>query len=210
MKNRFLVCLFPMVIIWVFTNAIIWAFKITVAIFGILFYSTKDFILNFIPEKESHIEAIKSKYALVPHPNGGYFSEDFLSPSIWLDRRVAGSSHFLLTGEDILHFHQIDCDEIWHYHEGCGVKIYVIRDGTFEEFLIGKNIENGQRATFLVPAGAIFAVENIDSQSYTLVSCVTVPAFDSDGIKMFTGQEILKIYPRATKKILRLTYSEVS
>ncbi|WP_081677499.1 cupin domain-containing protein [Butyrivibrio sp. WCD3002] len=35
------------------------------------------------------------------------------------DRPLAGSIYFLLTEDEISHFHQIDCEEIWYHHEGC-------------------------------------------------------------------------------------------
>lgn len=156
----------------------------------------------------NRIESLKKMYSLNAHVEGGYFSEVYTAPFIENDRPTAGSIYFLLAGKDISHFHKIDCDEIWYYHEGCGLKIFVLHNGKFEIFLLGKNIERGQRAMIVIPAGAIFAAENINKTSYTFMSCATTPKFNYAGFKLITRQEILEIYPQASEKILHLAYSE--
>ncbi len=156
----------------------------------------------------NRIENLKKIYSLNRHVEGGYFSEVYTAPFNQNDRATAGSIYFLLAGKDVSHFHKIDCDEIWYFHEGCGLKIFVLKNGKLEEFLLGKNIDEGQRAMVIIPAGAVFAAENLDADSYTFVSCMTTPKFTYEGFKLVTRQEFLNLYPQATEKILRLTYSE--
>ena len=57
----------------------------------------------------------------MPHVEGGYFIELYSSSSLLKssnDRPLAGSIYFLLDQNDISHFHRIDCEEIWYYHQG--------------------------------------------------------------------------------------------
>ena len=164
--------------------------------------------LNNVEASENRVENLKKIYSLNRHVEGGYFSEVYTAPFNQNDRATAGSIYFLLAGKDVSHFHKIDCDEIWYFHEGCGLKIFVLQNGKLEEFLLGKNIDEGQRAMVIIPAGAIFAAENLDAESYTFVSCMTTPKFNYEGFKLIMRQEFLNLYPQATEKILRLTYSE--
>jgi len=165
--------------------------------------------LNNVEGAENRVETLKKIYSLAAHVEGGYFSEVYTSPFAENGRPTAGSIYFLLDKNDISHFHKIDCDEIWYYHEGGGLKIFIIQNGKLETFLLGKNVEQNQRAMVIIPAGAIFAAENLDKNSYTFVSCATTPKFKYEGFKLLTREEILEVYPQAEEKILRLAYSEV-
>ena len=56
------------------------------------------------------IEKLKETYAIEAHPEGGWFSEVYTANVE--KRALAGSIYFLLIGEEIPHFHQVDCEEI--------------------------------------------------------------------------------------------------
>lgn len=164
---------------------------------------------NNVDASENRVETLKKFYSLNRHVEGGYFSEVYTAPFKQNDRATAGSIYFLLSGNDVSHFHKIDCDEIWYYHEGCGMKIFLLCDGNLEEFLLGKDVENGQRAMIIIPAGSIFAAENLDANSYTFVSCMTTPKFKYEGFALVTRSEFEKIYPYANEKILKLAYEKL-
>ncbi len=164
---------------------------------------------NGVEGSEKRVEVLKNFYSLKSHIEGGYFSEIYTSPFKQNDRATAGSIYFLLEGKDISHFHKIDCDEIWYYHEGCGMKIFMLCEGNLEEFLLGKNVERGERAMIIIPAGAIFAAENLDKNSYTFVSCMTTPKFNYAGFKLVTRSEFEKIYPYSNENILKLAYEKL-
>ncbi|MCR5097164.1 MAG: cupin domain-containing protein [Erysipelotrichaceae bacterium] len=78
---------------------------------------------------ETRAEELKNLYNLTQHPEDGSFAEVYTSSFVTADRAYMGSIYFLLDKDEISHFHQIDCDEIWYYHEGCGMKISVLKDG---------------------------------------------------------------------------------
>mgnify|MGYP002623799667 CR=1 FL=1 len=153
------------------------------------------------------VQMLKEAYALQQHSEGGWFAEIYTAPFQQKKKRAtAGSIYFLLEKEDISHFHQLDCDEIWYYHAGCGMKIIVLRDGRAEEFLLGIDAEKNEQPIIIVPAGSIFAAENIDKTSYTFISCVTTPRFDYKGFRLIKRAELKKIYPHLSEEILQMAY----
>ena len=149
-------------------------------------------------------ETLKERYHLLRHPEGGWFAEVYTSPSSPGVRPAAGSIYFLLDEAEISHFHRIDCDEIWYYHEGCGLKITVLENGGMEEILLG--METGQRAMALIRQGALFAAENLHKDGYTFLSCATTPAFRYEGFHLASRREIRALYPDAAEKVLALAY----
>ena len=143
-------------------------------------------------------------YHMEKHPEGGFFAEAFTSaeeyvpPDTKKRRALAGSIYYLLGEGETSLFHQIDCEELWYYHEGCGMRITVLTpEGDREEFLLGRNAERGERAMVAVPKGAIFAAENLEKDGFTFVYCVTVPKFSLDGYRIVDMDEIKEKYPGA-------------
>ena len=83
----------------------------------------------------SRSDILKQQYNLQQHPEGGWFAEVYTAPFEIEGRPLAGSIYFLLDKDEISHFHQIDCDEIWYYHEGCGMKVTILGPNGKEEIL---------------------------------------------------------------------------
>ena len=137
-------------------------------------------------EAEHLIEA----YRLTAHAEGGHFSEVYTAPFKQDGRALAGSIYFLLGPGEVSRLHEIDCDEIWYYHEGCGMKITALADGTKKEYLLGGDPGRGESAMVVIPAGCIFGAENLDSSGYTFVSCATVPKFSYGAFRLADDREI--------------------
>lgn len=107
-----------------------------------------------------------------------------------------GSIYFLLDGPEISHFHQIDCEEIWYFHEGCGLRISVIEkpgSTAVRTLLLGPDAAAGQQAMAVIPKGAVFAAENIDPSGYTFMSCATAPAFSYEGFRLVRKAELKEL-----------------
>ena len=153
----------------------------------------------------ARIEALKAAYHLQQHPEGGWFSEVYTAPFAKDGRALMGSIYFLLAGGDISHFHQIDCDELWYHHEGCALRVTVLQDGAVHTLLLGSDLTAGQRAMAVIPAGAIFAAENLEPEGYSFLSCATTPAFTYEGFRLVPRAEIAAL-PFATPEIERLAY----
>ena len=151
-------------------------------------------------------DELKEKYKLEKHPEGGWFSESYTSPYDLGTRAFMGSIYFLLEGDDISHFHQIDCDEIWYHHEGCALKITVLLGGKLSEEILGA--EDGQNAIVVIPKDAIFAAEPLDIDSYSFVSCATTPKFTYDRFRLVDAKEIKSICPKEYDKISHLAFEK--
>ena len=157
----------------------------------------------------SNVALLKEYYSLMQHPEGGWFSEVYTSTARSKERAFSGSIYYLLDGPEISHFHQIDCEEIWYYHEGCGLKITMLFPDDperCEEHLLSPRLAEGGKVMVAIPKGAIFAAENLQKDSYTFMSCATCPAFQYEGFQLVPKEEISRMFPEHAEKILRLAY----
>ena len=157
----------------------------------------------------NRIEQLIEKYHLHPHPEGGHFAEVYTAPYLYQENReCAGSIYFMLVKNDISHFHVIDCDEIWYFHEGCGMKITMIdEDGNVTSQDLG--MKDSEEAMVVIPKGVMFAAENLSQDSYTFVSCVTTPQFQYSGFRLVKYPVILLIsiiYLWMMHKLIKLFY----
>ena len=141
-------------------------------------------------DKEKRSAALIRAYALERHPEGGWFSEVFTAAEGG-ERKLAGSIYFLLDRDDISHFHQIDCEELWYFHEGCGLNIYIREaDGSCRTERLGNDFDAGEKPMVSVGKGAIFAAENLDPTAYTFISCATAPKFSYEGFRLVPRCEL--------------------
>lgn len=127
----------------------------------------------------SNIALLKKYYSLKQHPEGGWFSEVYTSMAQSEGRAFSGSIYFLLDGPEISHFHQIDCEEIWYYHEGCGLKITMLFPDDphrCEEYLLSPKIQEGGKAMVVIP-GELFLQLKIFKKTAILLCPVRPPRF---------------------------------
>ena len=155
----------------------------------------------------ARVQEIMQKFRLSGNPRSGAYSWVYTSPT-WtaeaISRPAAGSSYFLLAGSENLRFQSFDCDEIWYFHEGCGMRLTVLAaDGTVRTFELG--VGGAAMPMVLIPKGQIFAAENVDSAGYSFISCMTIPALETAGIRVWQREELLARYPQAKEAIERYT-----
>ena len=155
----------------------------------------------------ARVQEIMQKFRLSGNPRSGAYSWVYTSPT-WtaeaISRPAAGSSYFLLAGSENLRFQSFDCDEVWYFHEGCGMRLTVLAaDGTVRTFELG--VGGVAMPMVLIPKGQIFAAENIDSVGYSFISCMTIPALETAGIRVWQREELLARYPQAKEAIERYT-----
>lgn len=154
------------------------------------------------------IEELKQYYKLEKHPEGGCFCECYTSEASQGGRYYAGNIYFLLEKDEISHFHQIDCEEIWFYHEGCGMKITVITKEGIAEYIISNKTDSNDNVMVVIPKGAIFAAQNLDPSGYTFVSCVTTPKFSYEGFRLVYKNEIKELCPDVPEELYLLAYED--
>ena len=146
------------------------------------------------------------KLEMLPHVEGGYFKESFLSESLYnTDKKLLSSIYFLLRTGEVSHFHRLKSDELWYYHAGESLTIYMITpEGNLITKQLGLNIENGESPQVLVPKGCIFG-SAMNNDGFSLVGCMVSPAFEYKDFELFNRDELLSLYPEHQSIINKLT-----
>jgi predicted cupin superfamily sugar epimerase len=155
---------------------------------------------------QARINELIETLALLPHPEGGFYKETYRSTeTIDGEQALMTSILFLLTSESPSHFHRIQSDEHWYFHEGSPLTVHVIGENGHEKRMLGLDFAAGQRPYQLVYKQEIFGSEVQESNSYALVSCAVAPGFMFRDFELFSRQELLDQYPQHEGIIKRLT-----
>lgn len=162
------------------------------------------------------INDLIEKLDLSPHPEGGYYKETYRSvgeiekqclPSEYKDKRNYSTCiYFLLTSNNPSAFHRVNQDEIWHFYDGSPIRLHVISEnGSYSEYIIGRNFSKGEVPQLVVPGKNWFAAEVIDSDSYSLVGCTVSPGFDFADFELPSRKMLISEFPNHEILITRLT-----
>lgn len=157
----------------------------------------------------TRIEELVEKLKLIPHPEGGFYSETYRSGE-WVEtatgkRNLATSIFFLLRSQDVSHFHRIQSDELWLWHEGSPLSVHTLGESGHEILKLGPVSHLGSFPQQLVKANTIFGSSVDDPDSFALVSCVVAPGFDFRDFELFKEEELLPLFPQASEIIQKLT-----
>lgn len=151
------------------------------------------------------------KLDMIKHPEGGYFKESFVSEEHISvkhtsdSRNLWTSIYFLLETGEVSNFHILESDEMWYYHSGSPLTIYMIApNGDLVTKQLGLNIEKGETPQVLVPKGYIFG-SSMNEDGFALVGCMVSPGFHFDDFKLFERNELLNKYPMYKDIITKLT-----
>ncbi|MCF0049659.1 cupin domain-containing protein [Dyadobacter sp. LJ53] len=159
------------------------------------------------------------KYALAPHPEGGYYAETYRAaenvpqqalPSRFNgDRSFSTGIYFLLETHNFSAFHRIKSDEMWHFYAGEALEIFIIHEEQTEMQVIklGDDPENGETFQAVVPAGAWFASRPAQGSTYALVGCTVAPGFDFADFEMAERAALQMQFPEFDQIIEELTRS---
>ena len=142
------------------------------------------------------IESIIEKLHLQPHPEGGYYKETYRSIDTCLDdsRNLQTAIYFLLTSDNVSHFHRIKSDEIWYFHAGSPLIVHTLTEKGHTQHLVGNDLLAGQTPQLLVPKDTIFGSSVLEKDSYSLVSCSVAPGFDFADFELFSKEELMQDY----------------
>lgn len=151
------------------------------------------------------------KLDMIKHPEGGYYKESFTSNEV-IDvnngkekRKLWTSIYFLLQTGEVSNFHQLKSDEMWYYHGGSSLTVYMIdMEGNLITKKLGLNIDKGEEPQVLVPKGFIFG-SAMNNKGYALVGCMVSPGFDFKDFKLHSRKELLELYPKHVDIICKLT-----
>lgn len=161
-----------------------------------------------------------SKLGLTPHPEGGYYKRTFESDERINDnelsvnfegvRKLYTSIYFLLTSEDVSHFHRLKSDELWYYHGGSSLSIHVIDEsGEYQEIKLGMNLDEGEVPQVLVKKNSIFGSSVSEKDTCSLVGCMVSPGFEFRDFELFSQKELLDKYPQHQEIIMKLAYKQL-
>ena len=83
---------------------------------------------------------------------GGYFKASILSEDNFnSEKKLYSSIYFLLRTGEVSNFHRLTADELWYYHAGEALTIYMItKEGKLITKQLGLDIEKGEEPQILV------------------------------------------------------------
>ena len=141
------------------------------------------------------------KLDMTAHPEGGYYKESFISAenitdsdltTTFEDKRILWTSiYFLLRNGEVSNFHRLKSDEMWYYHSGSPLTIYMITpEGELITEQLGLDIEKGEKPQVLVPKNYIFG-SAMNNKGYALVGCMVSPGFEFRDFELFERDTLL-------------------
>lgn len=119
---------------------------------------------------------------MAPHPEGGHFVETFRGAPGEAERATVTAIYFLLQSGERSHWHRVDADEIWLFHEGAGLELQIADGDTVRSIVLGTDLASGQVPQAVVPASAWQSARPIGD--HALVSCVVAPGFEFAGFEL--------------------------
>ncbi|MCF0144988.1 MAG: cupin domain-containing protein, partial [Eubacterium sp.] len=106
---------------------------------------------------------------------------------------------------EVSHFHQLEEDELWYFHDGNALNIYEIdENGELHKIELGRDAANGEVPQYLVKKGSIFG-SVMKKEGYSLVGCMVAPAFSYEHFRLFERSELMEKYPQHEEIIKLLT-----
>lgn len=148
------------------------------------------------------------------HPEGGFYKEIYKSTEVFKNgndsdfpegRALATSIYFLLEAGDFSTFHRIKSDEIWHFYDGDPLEIFHIDfEGKMQRTVLGKNIENGEVLTTVIPATCWFGSRPANGSKFSLVGCTVSPGFDFRDFEMADKALLSREFPSHLSLIAEL------
>lgn len=162
------------------------------------------------------IQNLVDLFNLLPHPEGGYYSETYRSKGVLSqaalpahyngDRNFGTAIYFLLTRGNFSAFHKIKQDETWHFYAGDALLVHMISpEGHYSVVKIGSAYSDGEVPQFTVPGGYWFASECAPESNYSFVGCTVYPGFDFDDFVLANSQQLAQLFPQHRTIIERLT-----
>jgi uncharacterized protein len=168
-----------------------------------------------VSQMDETAQRIIRRFALRPHPEGGFFREVYRSdaqirhPDI-PEGQPAGRScatfiYYLLAGEQISAFHRVKwTDEIWHLYAGGPLELHVIdADGQYQVLTLTTMLEDGEPAA-VIPSGWWQAARLPPGRPWAFGGCTVAPGFDFADFEMPIADELLGRFPQHASLIRAL------
>jgi len=121
----------------------------------------------------SDAKALIARHRLAPHPEGGWYRETWRAAAAPGERAAGTAILFLLEQDQRSHWHKVDADELWFWHDGAPLALRIGDEAVTLD---------ASRPQARVPAGLWQAADA--PAGWVLVSCVVVPGFDFAGFTL--------------------------
>lgn len=147
---------------------------------------------------------------------GGYFREIFRSEQdakLADARKCCSVIYHFITKDYKVPFHKITSDEIFTYLAGQPqLMVLIYPDGRMEEVTLGNKFLSGETLAKIVPAG-VWMSETIKnptrkSDSWSLLTVTVAPGFDLKDYSHSKAADIIKLFPKAEKRIKELGFDK--
>ena len=149
---------------------------------------------------------------LQPHPEGGHYRETYRSaqqvqrPDGAL-RHASTAIYYLLQSGEYSSWHRIASDELWHFHAGAPLSIYVLNNGELSTLTLGHPADTpGAAFQHVVPSGAWFAAQPMPcaQANYSLVGCTVAPGFEFSEFELASAEALALAGAPNTETVQRL------
>ena len=153
------------------------------------------------------IDQLKEAFDLRPHPEGGFFSEQYRSshlinsPTNKQKRCTLTHIYFLLTDNDLSRWHKVIHDEVWHVYEGDPLRILSFdetSDAPIKDEIVGGMGREISTDYFKVIQGGHFQAAE-STGLYTFMGCTVAPGFDFADFS-YIESEVSKTWVKAQGK----------
>lgn len=152
------------------------------------------------------------KYNLSKHIEGGMFKEYYRCKTISTlnenrTRELSTSIYFMLDNEEKSNFHKLKSDEIWYYHLGCSLSIYILDKeyGLTIAKLGNPLLDPTCDPVIVIPANKWFAASLNEKNSFCFLSCSVSPGFSFDDFELAKREKLLQEFENYQDIILKHT-----
>ena len=153
-------------------------------------------------------EKMITRLNLAPLPvEGGFYRRTWLSADLRPDGRPTGSQiWYLMTSESFSALHHLDAPERWNFQAGDPVEHVQLdpRDGKVCMQILG----HSTCRSLVVPAGVWQGARLAtcaQPRGWALLGCSMSPAWDEKGFEIGRRDELLGVFPTASRLITDLT-----
>lgn len=145
-------------------------------------------------------QKIIEKLQMEPHPEGGCFRQLYGNDAS--GKKDISTIYYMLTDSDISAFHRLHgVTEIWYYHAGEPINIYVIdTDGNLTVHALSPD---GEMQVIILPE-QWFAAEIPSKKGYCLMGCAVAPAFSFENFELGQKEALMQQFPQYAELITRL------
>ncbi len=164
------------------------------------------------PPSSPDAAALIERFALLPHPEGGYFRETYRAP-LRVARETDGASrhastaiYYLLCDGAFSTWHRIRADEVWHFYAGDPLDVLMLdeQDGLVVHRLGNPLLHAGAVSQAVVPAGRWFGAACADPAGFAFVGCTVAPGFEFAEFEIGDAAALTRRFPEHAAAIARL------